>query len=128
MKTLFASAAAQRYLPMRFLLDDEDLRSVPLSADVFKIMRRARRRIYLGYVRDFRRESTQLLRLRLRQISGRGDWESLSPLLRSATRHVWILAGFYAAWAGHGLGYAPAKGLAQRMLRGVDASFREAEV
>jgi len=112
---------------MRFLLDDEDLMSVPLTPGIFKVMRRARRRIYLGYVRDFRHESTQLLRLRLRQIASRSEWESLLPLLGAAMRHVWLVVGFYAAWLGHGLRIAPAKRLAVWMLRGVEAGFRQAE-
>src|SRR5579864_2873542 len=99
---------------MRFLLDDEDLRSIQASEEIFRKARRDRRRIYLGYAADFRRESRRLLRLRLRQIASRSEWEALLPLLGGSLRHVSISAGFYAAWTAHGLGLKMAKGITAR--------------
>ena len=116
-------SAAERYLPMRFLLDDEDLRAVDPGQEIFRKARRERRRIYLAYATEFRRESRQLLRLRLRQIAGRSEWEALLPLMRGSLRHLSISAGFYAAWMAHGLGLKMARGITARALRGVELSL-----
>src|SRR5262249_1363859 len=112
---------------MIFLLDDRDASSLDSPPQIFKRLRRDRRRIFRMYAAEFRRQSAAVIRDRLEAIGRNGEWDELGPTAAKPARLVAICCNFYYAWAIHGL-HAPvaAPRIVMDALRGCDVLLEPA--
>lgn len=109
-------AAIEKFRPMLLLLDDRDILSISPPRNVFRRLRRNRRRIYRMYAAEFLRDAVAVTRDRLRLVAATSDWDDFRPALSSAASHALTWAGFQCAWLLHGLHVGAAAAVVRYLL------------